>query len=56
MNRRFIACCAAVRSFTVKRPLGAAGAAIVLLMIFAALFAGWVAPYDPLDNDYGAMF
>jgi peptide/nickel transport system permease protein len=36
--------------------LGAAGAAIVLLMILAALFAGLVAPYDPLDNDYSAMF
>ena len=47
---------AAIRSFTVKRPLGAAGAAIVLLMILAALFAGIVAPYDPLDNDYDAMF
>jgi len=47
---------AAIRTFTVKRPLGAAGAAIVLLMIVAALFAGLVAPYDPLDNDYGAMF
>lgn len=47
---------AAIRTFVVKRPLGAAGAAIVLLMILAALFAGIVAPYDPLDNDYGAMF
>lgn len=47
---------AAIRGFTLKRPLGAAGAAIVLLMILAALFAGVVAPYDPLDNDYGAMF
>jgi len=47
---------AATRSFIVKRPLGAAGAAIVLLMILAALFAGVVAPYDPLDNDYNAMF
>ncbi|MEO6165205.1 MAG: ABC transporter permease, partial [Candidatus Binatia bacterium] len=56
MRARFNLCFAAIRSFTVKRPLGAAGAAIVLLMILAALFAGLVAPYDPLDNDYGAMF
>jgi peptide/nickel transport system permease protein len=46
----------AIRRFIVKRPLGAAGAAIVLLMILAALFAGVAAPYDPLDNDYNAMF
>ena len=46
----------AIHSFAVKRPLGAAGAAIVLLMVLAALFAGLVAPYDPLDNDYNAMF
>lgn len=47
---------AALRKFTVKRPLGAAGAAIVLLMILAALLAGLISPYDPLENDYGAMF
>ena len=56
MRAQFNICFAAIRSFTEKRPLGAAGAAIVLLMILAALFAGVVAPYDPLDNDYGAMF
>lgn len=47
---------AAVRSFTVTRPLGAAGAAIILLMAIAALLAGALAPYDPLQNDYRAMF
>ncbi|MGZ9143450.1 MAG: hypothetical protein ACXW4O_14050, partial [Candidatus Binatia bacterium] len=51
MRAQFDTCLAAIRTFAVKRPLGAAGAAIVLLMILAALFAGLVAPYDPLDND-----
>jgi peptide/nickel transport system permease protein len=46
---------AAVRGFCVKRPLGAAGGAIVVLMALCALLAGLVAPFDPLQNDYGAM-
>ena len=45
----------ATRDFCLKRPLGAAGGAIVLLMILCALLAGLVAPFDPLQNDYGAM-
>ncbi|HSQ11986.1 MAG TPA: ABC transporter permease [Candidatus Deferrimicrobium sp.] len=40
----------------IKRPLGAAGAAIIVLMALAALFANFLAPFDPLENDYGAMF
>ena len=31
----------------VGRPAGAAGAAIVLLVVAAAVFAPWIAPYDP---------
>jgi peptide/nickel transport system permease protein len=45
----------AARGFCAKRPLGAAGAAIVVLMALCALLAGLVAPFDPLQNDYGAM-
>ena len=41
--------------FARQRSLGAAGAMIVLLMIFAALLADLIAPYDPLDTDYAAM-
>src|SRR6478672_1776153 len=37
-------------------PLGAAGALIILLMVVAAVLANALAPYDPLENDYGAMF
>jgi peptide/nickel transport system permease protein len=43
------------RSFISTRPLGAAGALIILFMALAALFAGVLSPYDPLETDYGAM-
>jgi peptide/nickel transport system permease protein len=33
-----------------------AGAAIIILMVLAALLAEIVAPFDPLQNNYGAMF
>ncbi|MBI3000368.1 MAG: ABC transporter permease [Deltaproteobacteria bacterium] len=42
--------------FARQRPLGAAGAIIVLVMAFAALLADFVAPYDPLRTNYAAMF
>ncbi|MBI2089403.1 MAG: ABC transporter permease [Deltaproteobacteria bacterium] len=41
--------------FARQRSLGAAGAIIVLLMIFAALLADLIAPFDPLETDYAAM-
>jgi peptide/nickel transport system permease protein len=41
--------------FARQRPLGAAGAAIILVMVAAAVLAGAVAPYDPLANDYAVM-
>ena len=45
------------RLWTIVRtqPLGIAGAFIVLVMVIAALFAPWIAPYDPELNDFGAM-
>src|SRR5262245_22564710 len=45
----------AVGDFIRRRPLGAIGAGIVLAMVFAAATAGIIAPYDPLETDYGAM-
>jgi len=42
--------------FARSRPLGAGGAIIILSMFFAALLADATAPYDPLRNDYTAMF
>jgi peptide/nickel transport system permease protein len=44
-----------IAHFTRHRPLGAAGAAIIVVMILAAALAGFIAPYDPLVNDYSAM-
>src|SRR3990172_7562813 len=45
----------ATRRFIRQRPLGAAGAGVILLMAFAAISANFVAPYHPLANDYGTM-
>ena len=41
--------------FARRRPLGAAGAVIIVIMALTAMLAGLIAPYDPLTNDYGAM-
>ena len=41
--------------FCRQRPLGAIGGLIFLIMVFTALLAGWIAPYNPLVNDYKAM-
>ena len=46
---------AAVRNFVRRRPLGAVGAAIILVMVLLAATANLIAPYDPLATDYGAM-
>jgi peptide/nickel transport system permease protein len=45
----------AIANFVRQRPLGAVGAGIILLTAALALTAGWIAPYDPLANDFGAM-
>jgi len=42
-------------TFCRRRPLGAIGAAVVVLMIAVALTATLIAPYDPLAVDFGAM-
>jgi peptide/nickel transport system permease protein len=41
--------------FMTQQPLGAAGLVVIVLMMLCAAFAQWVAPYDPLTVDYGAM-
>jgi peptide/nickel transport system permease protein len=46
---------AAILNFVRRRPLGAIGAAIILVMAVLAATAGLIAPYDPLVNDYAAM-
>jgi peptide/nickel transport system permease protein len=42
--------------FVRTKPLGAAGAVIILGMLFLALFAQMLAPYDPYVGDYGLQF
>jgi peptide/nickel transport system permease protein len=49
---RFLAACA---DFMRRRPLGAIGAAVILLMFGAALSAPLIAPYDPVAVDFAAM-
>ena len=44
-----------VLAFALQQPLGTAGLLVIVLMIGAAVFANWVAPYDPLAVDYGGI-
>jgi peptide/nickel transport system permease protein len=46
---------AVVRDFCVRRPLGAIGAAIIVLMLVVAILAPLIARYDPVVNDFAAM-
>jgi peptide/nickel transport system permease protein len=41
--------------FLRTKPLGAAGLAVVLVYLFVAIFADWIAPQDPLTINYDAM-
>ena len=45
-----------IAKFVSTKPLGAAGAAIILAMMFVAFFARAMAPYDPYVGDYGQQF
>lgn len=42
--------------FIRKQPIGAAGAAVVVLMVFAAVFADVLTAYDPVENSFEHMF
>jgi peptide/nickel transport system permease protein len=42
--------------FARQRPLGAAGAAIILLMVVVAILADLIAPADPQASNYALMF
>ena len=46
---------AAVRDFARRRTLGAIGAVVVAVMIVVGVFANFLAPYDPVAVDFGAM-
>jgi peptide/nickel transport system permease protein len=45
-----------IAEFVRKKPLGAAGALIIVAMLAAAMLAKPLAPYDPYRADYGAQF
>jgi peptide/nickel transport system permease protein len=45
-----------IGGFIRKKPLGAVGAAIILVMLAAAVLARPLAPYDPYLADYSAQF
>jgi peptide/nickel transport system permease protein len=38
----------AIRQFILTKPLGAAGGAVIVLMVLVAIFANMIAPYDPV--------
>lgn len=44
-----------VLDFARRRPLGAAGALVVVFLILLALSANLIAPYNPVAVDFGAM-
>jgi peptide/nickel transport system permease protein len=44
-----------VLTFVVQQPLGAAGLVVILVMLFASIFAEYVSPYDPVVIDFTAM-
>jgi peptide/nickel transport system permease protein len=44
-----------VLDFCAHEPLGAFGMLLVFVMAFTAVFAGWLAPFEPTANDFGAM-
>ena len=46
---------AAIRDFTARRPLGAIGAAVIVMMLTVAAVAPLIAPYNPVAVDFGAM-
>jgi peptide/nickel transport system permease protein len=39
-----------------QQPLGAAGAVVLLGMMVLAIFAPWLAPYDPIEGDPTALY
>jgi peptide/nickel transport system permease protein len=47
---------ATVMKFVRTKPLGAAGGAIILVMLFVGAFSTVLAPYDPYQADYALQF
>ena len=40
-----------LRYYAASHPLGVVGAAIMLVFVFAAVFAPWLTGYDPIGTD-----
>jgi hypothetical protein len=51
-SNRFLA---GVAGFVRQQPVGAFSLGLILAMLFASIFAPWVAPYHPLDTDFMAI-
>ena len=45
----------ALVDFCRQQPLGTVSFVIIFAMMFAGMFAEWVAPYDPLEIDFGSI-
>jgi peptide/nickel transport system permease protein len=44
-----------VRQFTYRNPLGAAGGIVIIVMILVAVFADFIAPYNPVANHFDRL-
>jgi peptide/nickel transport system permease protein len=44
-----------IAEFIRQQPLGAVSFLIIVAMMFAGIFSGWVAPYDPLTIDFASI-
>ncbi len=44
-----------VADFCRQQPLGAVSFGVIVVMMLAGIFSGWVAPYNPLDIDFGSI-
>jgi len=47
---------AAIRKFIITKPLGAIGGFVILVLLFTAVFAPWLAPYDVYELDVTLQF
>ena len=45
----------ALVEFCRQQPLGTVSFVIIFAMMFSGMFAEWVAPYDPLEIDFGSI-
>lgn len=44
-----------VLSALMRRPRAAFGMAIIVIMVFAAVFAGWIMPHDPFEQSFDGL-